>query len=58
MARQTKESPREAERLKREADEELTLELEQTFLASDPLKVTRGSYEKQHTQPEDRRKPD
>ena len=58
MARQTKESPREAESLKREADEELNLELEQTFPASDPLKITRGSYEQQHTRPKDRRKPD
>lgn len=39
----------EAERLKREADEELTRELEDTFPASDPPTVTRSSYRHQHT---------
>ncbi|TKT77430.1 hypothetical protein [Aquamicrobium sp. LC103] len=48
-----KPSETEAERLKREADEELTRELEDTFPASDPPKVTRGPYERQHTSPSD-----
>lgn len=51
MAREKNETSTEteAERLKREADEELTRELEDTFPASDPPKVTRSSYRHQHT---------
>lgn len=38
----------EVKRLKREADEELDRQLEETFPASDPLKVTRSSYDRAH----------
>ena len=41
----------EAKRLKRKADEELDRQLEDTFPASDPLKVTRSSYDQQQTSP-------
>jgi hypothetical protein len=48
MFNRTKTSKEQAERLKREADDALNIELEQTFPASDPLTVTLSSYEHQH----------
>lgn len=50
----TKQQPTdpEAEKLKREADEELNRELKETFPASDPPKVTRTSYRHQHEHPD------
>jgi hypothetical protein len=51
MDQEKKKVEDKAARLKREADEELNRELEQTFPASDPPKVTRTSYERQHTPP-------
>jgi hypothetical protein len=51
MMREKKQDEDEAKRLKREADEELDRQLEDTFPASDPLKVTRSSYDRQHTWP-------
>jgi hypothetical protein len=51
MMREKKQDEDEAKRLKRKADEELDRQLEDTFPASDPLKVTRSSYDWQHTSP-------
>jgi hypothetical protein len=48
MHKRKKQIEDEAARLKREADEELDRQLEDTFPASDPPKVTRSSYDRQH----------
>lgn len=58
MPSRIKKDNEEVERMKREANEELDLELEQTFPASDPPKVTRGSYVHRHSRPKNQRKPD
>jgi hypothetical protein len=51
MPESKKQDEDEAKRLKRKADEELDRQLEDTFPASDPLKVTRSSYDRQQTSP-------
>lgn len=51
VAEKTTKDDDDAERLRREADEEPNRERELTFPASDPPKVTRFSYDRQHTPP-------
>lgn len=48
MSQKAKPNEDEAKRLKREADEELDRQLEETFPASDPPKVTRSANDRAH----------